>query len=194
MFFFSTGLTVSYSFRLFYYCFILNLNFISINLIFDLRFIIQKSIVSLLIFAVIGGSFLNWLIFPFTYFICLTFFIKILTLLICFLGGSLGFLISLDKLFSRNKSLNFYFFSSFFSVIWFIPFLCTIGINRFPLKLRKALFKSLDQGWLEFFGVQLSFNFFLKFSVWNQFIQFNHLKIYLNFFIFWIIFLFFLLF
>ena len=102
LFFFSTGLTVSYSFRLFYYCFILNLNFISINLIFDLRFIIQKSIVSLLIFAVIGGSFLNWLIFPFTYFICLTFFIKILTLLICFLGGSLGFLISLDKLFSRN--------------------------------------------------------------------------------------------
>jgi NADH-ubiquinone oxidoreductase chain 5 len=59
LFFFSTGLTVNYSFRLFYYCFIFNFNSFSINLIFDLSFIIQKSIIRLLIFAVIGGSFLN---------------------------------------------------------------------------------------------------------------------------------------
>jgi NADH-ubiquinone oxidoreductase chain 5 len=59
LFFFSTGLTVNYSFRLFYYCFIFNFYSFSINLIFDLRFIIQKSIISLLIFAVIGGAFLN---------------------------------------------------------------------------------------------------------------------------------------
>lgn len=59
LFFFSTGLTVSYSFRLFYYCFLLNFNLFSLNLIFDLRFIIQKSIFSLLIFAVIGGAILN---------------------------------------------------------------------------------------------------------------------------------------
>lgn len=194
LFFFSTGLTVSYSFRLFYYCFLLTFNTSSINLIFDLRFIIQKRIIRLLIFAVIGGSILNWLIFPFSYFICLTFFIKILTLLVCFLGGRVGVFLALDKNLILNKSLNFYFLRIFLSSIWFLPYLCTIGAVNFPLKLRKNLVKNLDQGWFEFFGTQFTYNFFLKFSVWNQIIQFNHLKIYINFFIFWLIFLFILLF
>jgi len=59
LFFFSTGLTVMYSFRLFYYRIIININNCSINFIRDLSLIIRKSIFGLLIFAIIGGSFLN---------------------------------------------------------------------------------------------------------------------------------------
>jgi NADH-ubiquinone oxidoreductase chain 5 len=59
LFFFSTGLTVSYSFRLFYYLFVLSINQSSINRVRDLRFVISKRMFGLLIFAIIGGSILN---------------------------------------------------------------------------------------------------------------------------------------
>jgi NADH-ubiquinone oxidoreductase chain 5 len=59
LFFFSTGLTVIYSFRLFYYRIIMNINYCAINLIIDTSLIIRKSMCGLLVFAIVGGSFLN---------------------------------------------------------------------------------------------------------------------------------------
>jgi NADH-ubiquinone oxidoreductase chain 5 len=59
LFFFSTGLTVSYSFRLFYYSFIISINQSSINILNDNSFVIFKSMFGLLIFAISGGSILN---------------------------------------------------------------------------------------------------------------------------------------
>lgn len=59
LFFFSTGLTVSYSFRLFYYLFIIDINQSSINILNDSSLVISKRMVGLLIFAVIGGSLIN---------------------------------------------------------------------------------------------------------------------------------------
>lgn len=59
LFFFSTGLTVSYSFRLFYYLFIININQSSINILNDSSLVISKRMVGLLIFAIIGGSLIN---------------------------------------------------------------------------------------------------------------------------------------
>ena len=110
LFFFSTGLTVIYSFRLFYYTFFKFLGHSSLNFINDRSFIIQKSICLLLIFAIFGGSIINWLIFPFLPLVCLTFLLKILILVICFLGGILGFLIANINFYTFNKSLKFYFF------------------------------------------------------------------------------------
>ena len=59
LFFFSTGLTVRYSFRLFYYLFILSINQRVINILNDRRKIISKRIFGLLIFAIFGGAILN---------------------------------------------------------------------------------------------------------------------------------------
>jgi NADH-ubiquinone oxidoreductase chain 5 len=59
LFFFSTGLTVSYSFRLFYYSFIMSINQRSINILNDKSFVIFKRMFGLLIFAICGGSILN---------------------------------------------------------------------------------------------------------------------------------------
>jgi hypothetical protein len=94
-----------------------------------------------------GGSLLNWLIFPFSFIIRITIFIKFLTLIICFIGGFIGFLVSNISFFSFNKSINYYFFSFFSSSIWFIPFISTIGGVFFPVNLGFKIFKSLDQGW-----------------------------------------------
>lgn len=193
LFFFSTGLTVIYSFRLFYYSFIQFINQSSINFLNDLRKTIRKRITGLLIFAIIGGSILNWLIFPFSFIICLSLIIKFFTLMICLLGGIFGFLISNISLFSFNKSKNLYFFSFFFRRIWFMPALSTLGVIYFPVNLGMKILKSLDQGWIEFFGAQQFFLYFTNFSKINQIIQFNNLKIYFFLLIFWVILLIFFL-
>ncbi len=186
LFFFSTGLTVRYSFRLFYYSFIMYINQSPINILNDKRFIILKSIMGLLVFAIFGGSILNWIIFPFSPVICLPFFFKILTLIVCLIGGVLGYLISNINFFSFNKSLNFYIFSFFSSSMWFIPILSTIGLVYYPILFRFKIYKNLDQGWFEFFGIQQIFKIFIKFSSVVQFIQFNNLKIHLTLFILWV--------
>lgn len=189
LFFFSTGLTVSYSFRLFYYTFVITINQSSINILNDGRIVIIKRISCLMLLAIFGGSLLNWLIFPLFSFFCLTFFYKLLTLIICIIGGFLGFLISKLHFFSFNKSLNFYNFSFFSSTIWFIPLISTIGVVYYPVYYSFNLFKYLDQGWEEFFGIQEIFRYFIFFSKINQFFQFNNIKIYFIFFSFIFLFL-----
>jgi len=59
LFFFSTGLTVAYSFRLSFFCLSGELNSSSLNNLSDTRFIIKKSISGLLTMAVIGGAILS---------------------------------------------------------------------------------------------------------------------------------------
>lgn len=189
LFFFSTGLTVRYSFRLFYYSFIMRINQRAINILNDKSFVIFKSMFGLLIFAISGGAILNWLIFPISPIICLSLFIKILTLIVCIVGGFFGYLISNVNFFSFNKSLNYYLFSFFSSSIWFMPTLSTIGVVYYPILTSFKLYKNLDQGWFEFFGIQQTFKLFIKFSSIIQYIQFNNLKIHLTLFVFWIIFL-----
>ena len=191
LFFFSTGLTVSYSIRLFYYSFLKFINQSSFNALNDSSFVIQKSIVCLMIFAVVGGSIINWLIFPFLPLICLSFFFKMFTLLVCLLGGFIGFFLSrFSFCFERNKSLNYYFFSYYSRVIWFLPFFSTIGVSFTPLNFSFQIFKNLDQGWIEFFGVHYLFSYFIKNSQISQVLQLNNIKIYLTLFVFWLTFLF----
>nr|YP_010321644.1 NADH dehydrogenase subunit 5 [Chironomus nipponensis]UKO31637.1 NADH dehydrogenase subunit 5 [Chironomus nipponensis] len=189
LFFFSTGLTVSYSFRLFYYSFIMTMNQSALNILNDKSFVMFKSMFGLLIFAISGGAVLNWMLFPYAPMICLPLSLKLLTLAVCVIGGLLGYLISNINFFTFNKSLNYYLFSFFSSSMWFMPPLSTIGVTYYPLSMSFNLFKNLDQGWLEFFGIQQTFKLFMKVSSIVQFVQFNNLKIHLTLFVFWMIFL-----
>nr|YP_010587777.1 NADH dehydrogenase subunit 5 [Nilodorum tainanus]WAB46386.1 NADH dehydrogenase subunit 5 [Nilodorum tainanus] len=189
LFFFSTGLTVSYSFRLFYYSFIMSMNQSSMNILNDKSLVMSKSMFGLLIFAISGGAMLNWMIFPFPSMVCLPFFLKMLTLIVCLIGGFSGYIISNIGFFSFNKSLNYYLFSFFSSSMWFMPPLSTIGAVYYPVSFSFKLFKNLDQGWFEFFGIQQIFKIFMGVSSMVQFIQFNNLKIHLTLFVFWMIFL-----
>jgi NADH-ubiquinone oxidoreductase chain 5 len=59
LYFFSTGLTVCYSFRLAYYSLTRNFNQGSLNYINDERIIISKRILGLLVIAIFGGSLLR---------------------------------------------------------------------------------------------------------------------------------------
>nr|AWB98115.1 NADH dehydrogenase subunit 5 [Anopheles darlingi] len=187
LFFFSTGLTVCYSFRLVYYSMTGEFNSSSLHPLNDKSMIMLFSIFFLMIMAIIGGSMLSWLMFLNPSMICLPFGMKILTLIVCLLGGSMGYLLTNVKLFFINKGLYYYNFVYFAGSMWFMPVLSTVGIINYPLKLGLYSFKSFDQGWSEFFGGQMLYNQLKNYSLYLQEFQNNSLKIYLLSYMLWFI-------
>nr|UQJ73584.1 NADH dehydrogenase subunit 5 [Diamesa sp. 7XL] len=187
LFFFSTGLTVCYSFRLVYYSLTGDFNTSSLHCLNDEAWTMSKGMTGLLVMAVVGGSMLSWLIFPNPTMICLPPMLKFLTLFVCITGGVLGYLVSNVSLYFYNKSLNNYFSSFFMSSMWFMPTLATSGSIFYPLLLGMSVIKSFDQGWSEYFGGQHIYKIMSYFSMFNQFLQNNNLKIYLMSFVLWII-------
>ena len=193
LYFFSTGLTVCYSFRLVYYSITGELHRGALNVLNDEGWIILRGIIGLLVIRIIGGSILNWFIFPTPYIVCLPYYLKLLTLFVCISGAIIGYLISNINLYFSNKSLIFYNTSIFLGRIWFIPYISTYGIIYYPLNLGGQVYKSMDQGWSEFFGSQNLYNNLVYYSKGTSFLQNNNLKIYLLFFVLWVTILIFLI-
>nr|QII41825.1 NADH dehydrogenase subunit 5 [Anopheles sinensis] len=187
LFFFSTGLTVCYSFRLVYYSMTGDFNSSVLHPLNDKGWTMLFSICFLMIMAVIGGSMLMWLMFLNPSMICLPFDMKILTLVVCIIGGVSGYLLSNVSLFFTNKALYFYNFTNFAGSMWFMPMISTIGIINYPLKLGLYSYKSFDQGWSEFFGGQMLYNQLKNYSLYIQEFQNNNLKIYLLSYLLWFI-------
>jgi len=186
IYFFSTGLTVSYSFRLVYYSIVGVFNIFSLHPINDESWLILNSILPLIFISIFSGSLLIWLIFPTPYLVCLPYYIKILTLLVCLSGGIFGYLISDSSFFFYNKSFHFNKLIYFFIIMWFMPFIFSSFIIKLPLKLGVQI-KILDQGWREFIGSINLFNTLLIFSKFYYYIHYNNIKLYLLSFILWII-------
>nr|UJG45274.1 NADH dehydrogenase subunit 5 [Azelia zetterstedtii] len=187
LYFFSTGLTVCYSFRLVYYTMTGDSNFSSLNMLNDEGWVMLKSMMGLLILSIIGGSMLSWLIFPTPMVIILPMELKLLTLFVCIVGGISGYLISNISLFFMNKALMNYNFSYFVGSMWFMPYISTYGLINYSLIVGNLVIKSFDQGWSEYFGSQQLYLNLMKNSQLNQMLQNNNLKIYLLSFIFWVI-------
>nr|YP_010975290.1 NADH dehydrogenase subunit 5 [Aneogmena fischeri]WNX92424.1 NADH dehydrogenase subunit 5 [Aneogmena fischeri] len=185
LYFISTGLTVCYSFRLIYYSMSGDLNFFSLNLLNDENWMMLKSMLGLLLLSIVGGSMLNWLIFFSPIIIIIPFYLKMLTMFVCLLGGLLGYLISNVNFFYINKSFNFYNFTYFCSFMWFMPYISTYGIINKLLMIGKMMSMSFDQGWSEYFGGQKLYFLLMKNSQLNQILQNNNLKIYMMSFVFW---------
>nr|ULR86981.1 NADH dehydrogenase subunit 5 [Macquartia sp. 3 HNL-2022a] len=187
LFFFSTGLTVCYSFRLVYYSMTGESNFISLNMLNDEGWVMLKMMIFLTFFSIFGGSMLVWLMFSTPVVVILPFYLKLLTLMVCLLGGLLGYLISNISFFFTNKSLKMYNFSMFLGSMWFMPYISTYGLINYSLMIGKLTSKVFDQGWSEYFGGQLLYYNLMKSSQMVQELHNNNLKIYLLSFIFWIL-------
>nr|AND96494.1 NADH deshydrogenase subunit 5 [Onthophagus nr. babirussa] len=190
IFFISTGLTVSYTFRLIYYVIIGNFNNFSLHLISDNNnFIMLKGMSGLILFVIMGGSGLMWLMFPIPYFICLSFLMKMMVLFVIVFGMILGYEFSKFNLNYSLNSLKYLKKNLFFSSMWNMPYLSTFGMNLYPLIMGKQIYKNMDQGWSEFLGAQNIYMNIKNMSMYMQFMQNNNLKIFLLLTIFWVMFL-----
>nr|WNV22585.1 NADH dehydrogenase subunit 5 [Psylliodes crambicola] len=186
IFYISIGLTAAYSFRLTYYTMTGDFNFISLNLLMENSKIMLMGMSGLISVVVISGSIFNWLIFDNIIFICLPSIMKIMTVLMILLGMFIGYELSKFNLMYNLLSNNLY--SLFFSSMWNMPYLSTLGVNYVPIKFGEIYIKCFDQGWLEYYGGQ-NISSSIKNSTMIQFLSLNHLKIYLLLLLIWMLFL-----
>nr|AML26024.1 NADH dehydrogenase subunit 5 [Staphylinidae sp. BMNH 1274245] len=179
IYFISTGLTVSYSFRLVYYSMIGDFNFISINSLTDSGMIMLKSKLGLIFLVVFGGSMLSWLIFPSPVFICLPMLMKLMALLVTMLGLMMGLEFSYLSLLYSLKSFQFMGLSWFFSMMWNMPVMSTFCMNYYMTNLGKLYYLKIDQGWSEYYGSLNLFKILKSSSQFFQVLFFNNLKIFM---------------
>nr|ALO77573.1 NADH deshydrogenase subunit 5 [Lamiinae sp. GENSP02] len=187
LFYVSIGLTMSYSIRLMYYSLIGNFNFLGLNGLNEKMSFMIKGMFGLIFFVVISGSGLSWMMFSSLYFICLTDVMKWMTVIMVFMGLFLGYELSKFKLNYKLKTHKFLILSMYLASMWNMPILSTFGINSNPLILGSIYIKSLDQGWLEYYGSQ-NLQFSMKvISKYLQILSINHLKIFFLMIIFWLL-------
>nr|ARO47939.1 NADH dehydrogenase subunit 5 [Rapisma sp. 1 NS-2017] len=187
MFFLSTGLTVSYSFRLVYYTLTGMMNYGSMNLINNNYLIMMKSMMGLIFLVMSSGSLLSWLIIPTPLMICLPMKLKLLTLMVSLMGGYLGYELNQFKLSWKNNNLINFNLINFLGSMWFMPMISTMSMNNIFLMMSYYITKNMDQGWNEYLGGQSIYNFMKLNSKKSNFIELNKLNVHLMSFIFWII-------
>nr|URX52696.1 NADH dehydrogenase subunit 5 [Glyptotermes sp. 1 AB-2022a] len=187
LFFVSTGLTVCYSFRLFYYTFCGDFNLSSFYFIGEANINMLYGMIGLMIVAVFGGSMLSWMIFCAPSMMCLPSYLKFLTIFVSLLGGWLGYELSSVNLGESLVSLFLYKVSSFSGSMWFMPYFSTYGVTFTPLLLGYDSLKTSDLGWAERLGGQGIFWFLMYMSKVNQWWQYNSLKVFFMFFVMWFI-------
>nr|APX40857.1 NADH dehydrogenase subunit 5 [Longitarsus curtus] len=189
IFYISIGLTVSYSFRLSYYSMNGDFNFISFNMMKESSLIMLKGMSGLILFVIFSGSIFSWLIFLTPIFICLSFLMKLMTLIMVFIGMWLGYEISKFSFSYKLLSKNYINLIYFLSLMWNMPVLMTLGINYYPIIWGNLYMKLFDQGWFEYYGGQ-NLYYSLKNASFFQLFSFNHVKIYLLMMFIWLIYLF----
>lgn len=191
--FLSTGLTVCYSFRLFYFVMCGDFNFVSSYSIIETNYSMVFGIIGLLVMSIFGGGSLIWLICPTPSVICLPYYLRFLTLFVVFVGGWLGYVMAGFAFGDSLISVHLYRTSLFVGSMWFIPFFSTYGVSFGPLGLGYKATRVFDSGWMEYFGGQGLYWVLFNLGKVNQWFQYNSLRMFLGFFVMWIIILLFFL-
>uniref|UniRef100_UPI003001B32E NADH dehydrogenase subunit 5 n=1 Tax=Theopropus sinecus TaxID=2908872 RepID=UPI003001B32E len=179
LYFFSTGLTVCYSFRLFYYVLWGDFNLVPMYKLSEESWMMIYGMLGLMLFAVLGGSMLNWLIFMTPYFICLPLIMKMMPILVSILGMWLGNMMFKYGLYYYFDLFKYYKFIIFSGSMWFMPQIFTKGVSYKPLMISLYSMKYTDMGWSEYFGSQNLYYILMGVSGLNQWFQINNLSSYL---------------
>nr|YP_009709658.1 NADH dehydrogenase subunit 5 [Velutinodorcus velutinus]QEX51676.1 NADH dehydrogenase subunit 5 [Velutinodorcus velutinus] len=189
IYFVSTGLTVAYTFRLIYMVLSGDYNHFCFHGINDSGLLMLKGMAGIIFFVVFMGSGLSWMMLSTPYFICLPFFMKMMTLIVTVVGGWIGYELAQLVLSYKSKSLKFNLSSIFMGSMWNMPYISTFGVNYFPLQQGEILYSSLDQGWSEYLGSQNLYSSLSFLSKFLQIFHLNNLKIFLSLTAMWIAFL-----
>nr|YP_271839.1 NADH dehydrogenase subunit 5 [Japyx solifugus]AAV33414.1 NADH dehydrogenase subunit 5 [Japyx solifugus] len=186
---FSTGLTVCYSFRLAYVSMFGDYSIGSLSSINDEVSVMTTPMMFLSLMAVVGGAVMSWVLFPTPVFICLSFGLKIMTLVVCILGALMGLVLSMISVLGlSSRYLVSYPFSVFFGSMWFMPGISTYGVSSPFLYGGELYYRLGDMGWNERFGSQGLYSLLSVGSRANQFMQGNLLKFYLFTLMVWFLF------
>nr|YP_010163972.1 NADH dehydrogenase subunit 5 [Acanthopsyche nigraplaga]QRK25810.1 NADH dehydrogenase subunit 5 [Acanthopsyche nigraplaga] len=187
LYYLSTGLTMFYTIRLIFYLMINDFNLVNVYNFFEDLYMV-KSMILLLMMAVISGSMLNWFMFLYPYMIFLPLSLKLMVLNVSIIGGIMGYVISNMTIYSLNKFVFSYKLSFFFFYMWYIPSLTIYSMNYYYLSFFYNLLKMIDYGWSEFYsgyGMSLVLK---NYSKLYFFFRINNFKIYLFRFFFLIMF------
>nr|WNL53751.1 NADH dehydrogenase subunit 5 [Nasutitermes sp. 1 MLW-2023a]WNL53764.1 NADH dehydrogenase subunit 5 [Nasutitermes sp. 1 MLW-2023a] len=191
--FVSTGLTVCYSFRLFYFVLCGDFNFVPSYSMVEANYSMVVGMIGLLIMSIFGGGSLMWLVCPTPSVICLPYYLSFLTLFVVFLGAWLGYEVAGFMFGDSLFSIYLYNISSFSGSMWYMPFFSTYGVSFSPLEVGYSATSVFDSGWMEFFGGQGLYWVLFNLGSVNQWFQYNNLKVFLGFFVMWIVILLFVL-
>nr|YP_010586388.1 NADH dehydrogenase subunit 5 [Molannodes epaphos]UZZ44176.1 NADH dehydrogenase subunit 5 [Molannodes epaphos] len=184
IFYISMGLTICYSVRLYYYCFMISNNFFSLVNLNGEDYVMMKSMLLLLISSVVMGSVFFWFVLNYLNFIYLSNFMKFLIFYMMLGGVMIGSFIT----FNFKFLLGFWFSNLFIGKMWFLSILSVYGMNYKILEFSNFMVKILDFGWWEYLvSVNIYKNLMLVILVVQK-IQKNLLKIFMLLFIFWILF------
>nr|UAJ48138.1 NADH dehydrogenase subunit 5 [Gromphadorhina portentosa] len=194
LFYISTGLTVCYSFRLFYYVLCSELNLMSLYNLEEENKHMVSGMLGLLVMVIIGGSALSWISFPSPLLIILPLKLKLMVIFVSIIGGWIGYELSMMKVNTFLASLSYNNVVGYLGTMWYMPNISTYGVNYEPLALGYLTLKSFDFGWNEYFGGQGFYSMFMFLSKINQWWQFNNLSMFLMFFVMWMIMIMFMLF
>nr|YP_010946863.1 NADH dehydrogenase subunit 5 [Rhabdoblatta similsinuata]WGO57620.1 NADH dehydrogenase subunit 5 [Rhabdoblatta similsinuata] len=193
LFYFSTGLTVCYSFRLFYYTLCGDFNLTTFYNMGEENKNMIVGMMGLLIMVILGGGMMSWIIFPTPSLICLPLYLKLLVIMVSIIGGWLGYELAKSGFGKSLISLHMNSMVMFLGSMWYMPYLSTYGVVYSPLILGYNSLKSFDSGWNEYFGGQGMYFMFMVLGKVNQWWQFNNLKLFLMFFVMWFIMIMFML-
>nr|WRO45135.1 NADH dehydrogenase subunit 5 [Habronychus sp.] len=186
VFYFSIGLTVSYSYRLTKFV-LMSKNNLMVFMNISEGKIMLKGMMGLIFFVVFGGSMMNWMMFDSLYFICIPLVMKFMVLIYIFMGMVSGNFLSVffDYFYIfMNKSLYFYMFVS---GMWNLPVISTLGLNFYFLNLGINFKKFIDQGWFEYIGSQNIYVNFKSASMNFQSFLISNIKIYMFIFLGWVV-------
>nr|ARH54748.1 NADH dehydrogenase subunit 5 [Trigonopterus sp. 3 AH-2016] len=180
IFYFSVGLTVSYSMRLFFYIFMGSSNMSHFNNFTETSGkLLLKSMCGLVFFVIFSGGVLVWLSMDTPVFVILPSWMKLLTLVVIFMGAWAGCEFFYWCIIYDSSSLNMYGITAFLSSMWNFPILSTSSFTFFSLDLSKTFMKSLDLGWSEYYGSKGLFELMKTLISVFQLFSRNHLKVFL---------------
>nr|WRO44956.1 NADH dehydrogenase subunit 5 [Fissocantharis imparicornis] len=188
VFYFSIGLTVSYSFRLTKFV-LMSKNNLMVYMNISEGKIMLKGMLGLIFFVIFGGSMMNWMMFDSLYFICIPMMMKFMVIIFIIMGILVGNFMSLFFSYFyifMNKSLYFYLFVS---GMWNLPVISTLGLNFYFLNLGLNFKKIVDQGWFEYLGSQNIYKNYKNLSLNFQLFLISNIKIYMFMFLVWVIYI-----
>nr|AGA56178.1 NADH dehydrogenase subunit 5 [Polycheles typhlops] len=186
-FFLSVGLTVSYSFRLFYYSMTGLFSLGGLICIFDGEEVMMSPMIVLSLGAVGSGAMLSWLMFPDPYMICLSSVMKGLTPFLVLVGGGMGYSVNLVSVSEEIESFYGGKLTEFWGSMWFMPFLSTLGVSSLKLKAGSYFQVIGDKGWLEKLGGQGSYFLSGSCSQFLSGLQSGNMKLFMKSFLVWMV-------